>query len=153
MQRDIKSIQDVYTISNNIVNIQNKLEKKIAKEESKDWDTQELKNMTINIKLIDRLFIAVDQRNNETEEFNDILLARQIINGVPIYFELSAVSNLDETLSHGYILYCKSPKVFIKNCGVTDCIKNRIYNFLNLHDDKKEHQCLVCKESLVFIDQ
>ena len=152
MQKNIECLQDILDISCDILPYQEDFEKHIPPEEYKEWCENELRNMTIKIKLIDRLFYV--ECKHTRKGYEDYLLARQIVNDVPIYFEMYGFTNHNEPPEYwGEILYCKSPKTFIENCNFTDCVKERLYNFLEQSYEKEKHQCLNCERNVTFISQ
>ena len=152
MQENIRNIQDIYITSGNVIKFQNNLEKLICREEAKDWTENELKTMRIRVKSIDMVFVAIRRRH--CFNFQEVLLARQIINGIPIYFQLIATSGLDKSLHHGDIVYFKSPRVFLKNCSANDCVRERMYNFLKQpYKKKRKHQCSHCKNRIILVEK
>ena len=144
MQIDIKSVKDILNKSEYILLCQEHLEKKINAEESEKWNDIEFQNMIIDINSIDTLFYVDCKYTDFGYEY--YLVGRQKINDFPIYFSLDADADFDESIPpRGDILFCKSLKLFIENYPYSNCLKERIYNFLNKPFDKKNYLCPTCK--------
>ena len=144
MQIDIKSVKDILNKSEYILLCQEHLEKKINAEESEKWNDIEFQNMIIDINSIDTLFYVDCKYTDFGYEY--YLVGRQKINDFPIYFSLDADADFDESIPpRGEILFCKSLKLFIENYPYSNCLKERIYNFLNKPFDKKNYLCPTCK--------
>ena len=151
MQKNVNCIKDIYRTSCSILQFQNDFEKIIPKQElsNQSWKEYEIQNMTIRLELIDNLFYVNCIRTEDGYE--DYLLARQIIDDdVPIYFELFAFTDSQNSFRRGKILYSKSPKLFIENCSLNICSKERLYKFLEQSYAKEKHQCPNCEESHIF---
>ena len=146
MQRNIKSVKDIWNINKYALLLQNHLRKYIHPEESENWNDIEFENMSIDINSIDTLFFAKCVEYTYDGHYEHFLVGRQIINQVPIYFALVADANSDESIPPaGEILICKSVKLFIEKGSYSKCLRERIYNFLNKPFEKQKYLCPICE--------
>lgn len=128
LQKGINNVKDIEDISCDILKFQDYLIKNIPKEEKTKWTDEEIETMKINVEKIDKL-LHVSCIMISTG-FIDHLVARQIVDNVPIYFELSAFTNSDNSFHSGEILYAKEPETFVNACQVNNQYKKIFRNYL-----------------------
>ena len=171
----IKSVEMLNVVTRDMLEFQSCFEKKIPPQElTTYWKENEIREMQIDIYSVDLLFSV---KWKPTERGDELYLAgRQIINGIPIYFEChgylldSSGSDSDDSGCDsdfrwrekyssseyprheifGDILFSKFPQNFLRNCDGSDCFKERVYCFLQkpfTRKEEEEHTCQLCEES------
>ena len=129
----IRNLTDIYPKIYGALLYQKQFERKI-KNVLTSWDYFELKNIEINVELIDRLYFMNFYRN-EKYIIIELVIRIDYYNKYPIYVNLSA--RIDHTKSifqpNGVIIISKDKTLFVNEINSTD-IKNRILtdNYSNL---------------------
>ena len=111
-QKNINTVRDIFHISVDALKCIDCFEKIIPPLDDINWSKEEKDNVTIQIESIDMLF-CVYCKQIDNGLYEDCIIARQIINKVPIYFKLHSNITTDKEYVEGEIVFSKSFRNFI----------------------------------------
>ena len=134
MSNHFKTREDISKTFKEIVDSINKdnmyVNKMTPAKERAHWSEKELLAMNIDIDAIDVFFEGYCEKSFERPGYDYYLAARQIVNRIPIYFEMTAFyPGPDYPYDEGNILFSKFPEIFI-NDFASKSFKKRARVFL-----------------------
>ena len=130
MKTGFDSLNNVYNLFMQIIQESKSFKKRIPFNDVKNWTDEDIRKVEINIFSIDAVFDAYRIIGDSDSTNHYHLVARQIINNVPIYFKMKALNKYTSYYHiEGTILFSKSPTYFVEEFSDSN-IKREMYYFL-----------------------
>ena len=160
IKANFETLKEIYDTFIHISRPFYNLKKNTPFNDRKNWTEDEIQKMTMNIHSIDAIFDARCDHDKNNDKYYYYLVARQIINNVPIYFILEALdqSTDDKFHSEGVITFSKSPEYFLKEFW-SDFLKERMSGVLKKSlnvdlksiESEKKYECSNCRGNKFYI--